>query len=338
MQWNCFVGIDVSKETLDLCLVDERHEPAHKASLHTRNDTQGFQELLRWLARHQASAEHTVLCLEKTGLYDDALLEAMTLAGYACAHEKTTASQRVRPEHHRKDDRFDAALLADYARRFADQLSLYRSPDPVIEQLRVLSGERHRLVGERAATTVLRSEGRRRSGVTAFTDQVWQAQQAFFTAQIKAIDQEIQRLIDRDEDLRHRYEQLRGIDGIGPVTALLWVCLFYQQERLDARRISSWLGMAPHRRQSGTSLRRKGHSSGRGMSVLRGLLHQCAQSAMTHREAYRDYKQRKLSEGKPNLVVANNVANKLIRVICAVWNQNGSFDRNYVSPMAALSA
>jgi transposase len=219
--------------------------------------------------------------------------------------------------------------------RYADRLSLYRPLDPVLEQLRVLYGERRRLVEHRAATGVLEHEGRTRSGVTAFTHQLWQRQGTFYTEQIRVIEEEIKRLIDSEEGLRHRYEQLKGIDGVGPVTALVWVCLFYEEKRLDARKISSWLGMAPHAARSGTSLKRRGYSSGHGMRAMRSLLHQCAQSAMRHREHYRTYKERKLAQGKPSLVVANNVANKLIRVICAVWNQDGAYDRNYVSAMAA---
>jgi len=334
----CFVGIDVSKQTLDLCLVQERGPSPLTTTLHTENSPGGFQRILRWLRQQHASTETTVICLENTGAYDDALLEALTLSGYRCAVEKTTVTEKVRPEHHRKDDAFDAELLAEYARRFTDRLSFYEAPHPVIEAVRVLFNERRRLVEERAATTVRANEGRLRSGVSAFTQTLWQQQLAFFTEQIRHIESEIERLLGSDEDVRHRYEQLKGIDGIGPVTASLWMRLFYGEAHLDARRISSWLGMAPHARRSGTSVQHRARSSGHGLPALRQLLHQCAQSAMTHHEHYRRYKARKLGQGKHPLVVANNAANKLIRVICAVWNQDGSFDRQYVSPLAMLAS
>ena len=109
------------------------------------------------------SEDFVAPCLEATGGYDDALLEHLRL--WVCALEKTTALQRVKPEHHRKDDRFDADLLAEYGYRYSDKLQLYQAPDPVIEQIRLLYRERRRLVTQRGAVLQLRAEqGYNRAG------------------------------------------------------------------------------------------------------------------------------------------------------------------------------
>ena len=60
--FTCFIGIDVSKETLDLCLwLPERQR---KASLHTSNDAPGFARLLKWLAKHALERERTAAEVE----------------------------------------------------------------------------------------------------------------------------------------------------------------------------------------------------------------------------------------------------------------------------------
>lgn len=334
-----YVGIDVSKHTLDVMLWHRAQDTLRKTACQTSNDAPGHKRLVQWLTEHGAPIETTLLCLEATGGYDDALLEQLTLWGWICALEKTTVLQKVKPEHHRKADPFDADLLAEYAYRYSDKVSLYQAPDPVIEQIRLLYGERRRLVTQRAAVKQRQSEqGYNRAGrpsqAEAFAQRLWREQRAFYDRQIEALEQEMDALVDSDEGIRHRYEQVKSIDGIGEKTALKWLCLFYGQRHLDARRIASRFGFAPHGERSGTSRRRGAHSTGHGMSEVRKLMTMCARSAGTHHAKYRRYKVRKLAEGKASPLVTNNIINKLIRVVCAVWNADTVFDPTHVSRFA----
>ena len=203
----------------------------------------------------------------------------------------------------------------------------------------MLYGERRRLVIRRAAVKQLQAEqGYNRAGranqAEAFAHKLWSEQRAFYDAQIEALEQQMEVLVDSDEGIRHRYEQVKGIDGIGPKTALKWLCLFYGQPRLDARRIASRFGFAPHGEDSGTSRHRSGHSTGHGSGEVRKLLTMCARSAGAHHAKYRRYKERKLAEGKASQLVTNNIINKLIRVVCAVWNEDTVFDPVHVSRFA----
>lgn len=330
-----FIGLDVAKHTLDAALRQWREGMLHTARWHGRNSLEGHRTLARWLTRHTEQAT-TVICMENTGPYDDALLEHLTLLGWICAVEKTTILEKVRPEHHRKDDAFDAAYLAEYADRFSDCLHLYQAPNPQIEQIRLLYRERRRLVTHLASVKQLQGEHRynhRRQANTAevLTQQLWQQQRRFYQEQIRTLEAQMQALINEDEELRHRYEQVKAVDGIGPTTAMLWVCLFYGQPQLNARRIASRFGVAPHGEHSGTSVRRPARSTGHGMREMRKLLTMCARSAGTHHAKYQRYKARKLAEGKRSKVVTNNIINKLLRVVCAVWNADAEFDRAHVS-------
>ncbi len=332
-----FVGIDVSKHTLDIMLWHPK--VLHKAAYQTTNDLPGHGQLLQWLCEQGVPVETTVLCLEHTGRYDDLLLEQLTLWGWICAVEKTTALQRVKPEHHRKDDPYDADLLAEYAYRYQDKLSLYQASDPTIEQIRLLYGERRRLVTHRASVKQLQAEqGYNRSGrpnqAEVFAQRLWQEQCAFYDRQIEALEAKMQALVDSDGDIRHRYEQVKSIDGIGSTTALKWLCLFYGQQRLDARKIAARFGFAPHGDRSGTSRNRAARSTGHGQAEVRKLLTLCARSAGQHHAKYRRYKERKLAEGKASQLVTNNMINKLIRVVCAVWNADTVFDPDHVSRFA----
>ncbi|SHF98528.1 Transposase [Fodinibius roseus] len=83
---------------------------------------EGFQRLHRWLSSHNCPQQHTIIYIEDTGIYSDRLLASLSRQGWKCALLKTTATKKVAPEHHRKDDRFDARLLAEYGDRYADQI------------------------------------------------------------------------------------------------------------------------------------------------------------------------------------------------------------------------
>lgn len=327
-----FLGIDVSKRTLDLALLRRPDQPQHRHQV--ANDDAGFAELLAWLAGHSAAPETCIVCLENTGLYDDRLLEALTLAGYRCAVEKTTVLKKVRPEHHRKDDRFDAALLAEYAYRYRDQLRFWHAPDPTIEQIRLLYGERRRLVTQRGAVRQLQREAGYRSADTRFAEALWGEQVAFFDDQIRRIEAELAALVASDDEIGRRYALLRSLPGFGPVASLLWLVLFYGEARLDGRRIASRFGFAPHAERSGTSRQVGARSSGHGQAEMRKVMTLCARSAGTHDAKLRAYKQRKLSQGKASQVVTNNLINKLIRVVATMWNQDTCYDPAHVSRFA----
>ena len=149
--------------------------------------------------------------IEHTGRYNAVLLEHVMLSGWICAVEKTTVLEKVKPEHHRKDDAFDADLLAEYAYRYRDKLSLYVAPNPTSEQSRLLYRERRRLVTQRAWVKQLQSEqGYNRAGTTSeaerFAKQLWNEHRALYDGQIEALEQKMAALVESDDDLRHRYE------------------------------------------------------------------------------------------------------------------------------------
>ena len=320
-----YVGIDVSKDILDCWLRPQGQW--------TRcpNDPAGFAELNEWLRASGAVPQNTIICLENTGIYDDRLLAALTEAGWRCSLEKTTVLDKVTFEHHRKEDPYDAAHLAEYADRFADKLSLWGPPEPHLEQLRQLFGERRRLVDQKAAVQSKQTQSEQLTVVSPLLEESWQQQQSLYARQITAIEARMQALVDEHPDLNRNYRLLTGIPGVGQVTAWLWLILFYGETSLNPKKIASRFGFAPHSYQSGSSVRGKTRSSGHGAAQMRQCMALAARSASAHYQKFRTYKQRKLEEGKPWPVVRNNLINKLIKIMSAIWNSGQSYDPNHTS-------
>lgn len=320
-----FVGIDVSKSWLDCYL-----RPA-KQWIRVDNSQAGFERLQHWLVSHDISASTAVICMENTGVYDDRLLQALTQAGWVCSVEKTTVLEKVSPEHHRKDDAYDAAGLAEYAARYTDKLCLYQPTEPTVERLRQLYGERRRLVTQRAAVRSKQTQSEQLTLVSPQVEQSWQEQLAFYDGQIRRIEQAIEEVITHHEGLAHYQQLLRSIPGVGKVTGWLWLILFYGQEHLNAKKIASRFGYAPHSRQSGSSIKKKTRSSGHGSSEMRQCMCMAARSVSIHHQKFSEYKQRKMDEGKVWPVVRNNLINKLIKIMCAIWNNEEPYKENHTS-------
>ncbi len=320
-----FVGIDVSKGWLDCYL-----RPMGQY-IRVNNEEQGFEKLIRWLDTHGCDPSTTILCMENTGIYDDRLLEVLQTTGWTCAVEKTTVLDKVTPEHHRKDDAYDAAKLAEYADRYSDNLHLYRPTPHPVECLRQLVAERRRLVRQRAAVKTKQTQSAQLAMVSAQVRRSWQAQRRCYDEQIRAIEQRIKDLVASHQQMSTYDQLLQSIPGVGEVTSWLWLILFYGQQTLDAKQIASRFGFAPHSRRSGSSIQGQTRSSGHGASQMRQCMTLAARSASTHNQKFRNYKQTKQREGKNWPIVRNNIINKLIKIMCAIWNSGSAYQKNHTS-------
>ena len=76
-----------------------------------------------------------------------------------------------------------------------------------------------------------------------------------------------------------------------------------------------------------------------GPKASRKLLRLAAQSVATHDASFRRYYLRKLEEGKAKALVLNNIANKLLKVACAIVRDNTRYIKEHrsIHPMYVKS-
>jgi transposase len=124
--------------------------------------------------------------------------------------------------------------------------------------------------------------------------------------------------------------QLRTIPGIGLITATALVAFIGDARRFkNARRFGSYLGLTPKENSSGGK-RRLGRISRRGNPYLRHLLIHCARSMMraaslkTDPDRLRSWALQKAESRGPHKGAAA-VANKLARIVWAVWTKNAPY-------------
>ncbi|MBZ0297068.1 MAG: IS110 family transposase [Anaerolineae bacterium] len=326
-----YVGIDVSKDKLDVCVLGE--DRALSASF--ANQKSGWHGLVNWLKKRHA-AQPVWICLEATGRYSDAVTAFLYQHGYEVsvvnpARIKGYATSRL---SRNKTDQVDAALIADFCRAQSADLALWTPPDPAQHELQAL-------VRQLEDLTTMRQQERNRlqSGITTVTvlDRI-RAHIAFLDAQIKALKDEINDHIDRHPDLKHQRDLLTSIKGIANLTAAKLLAEIPHIAAFDSpQQLVAFAGLNPRQHCSGSSLHGKSRISKVGSSALRAALYMPAVSAKNTNPLLQPFVQRLQQRGLSNMSIVVAVMRKLLHLVFGILKSNQPFDPLFLEKKAALS-
>ena len=334
-----FIGIDPAAERFAAATYRGPQQP-ERDSAHFVNDFDGFEELTQWMAQHGATPETSIVCVEATGVYAEALCYYLHEHGYPVAVECAYKVKRAFKTTN-KNDPTDARQIAEYAFRYRDELALWQPKIAIIEQVRVLLTTREQLVRQLGINRNMRKMLTHKVIQTPVANTLLEQTIAHLKDQIKAIEQEIRRLIGQDPSLSELLTLLVSIPSVGLLLSahLLVVTDGFQRE-VTARQLAAYLGICPYEHTSGKSVRKRSKSRGYGPPVLRKLVYLAALGLKQHQAKYQRYYAQKVAEGKSGRLVLNNISNKLLRVICAVVRDRRPYEKNYrsVSPQALRAA
>jgi transposase len=313
-----YVGLDMASASFVACIIQAPARVVARPRSFS-NDIGGYEELERWLAEHGVTPARGVLCMEATGVYGEGV------AYHLAAHDWWLAvapplevKQAFAPFGH-KNDAVDSRQIAEYAARFHDRLQRFVPKPARLEQVKVLLQLREQYVRQKTTHLNAQRALRRKVVRTPLAEALHAQSIAQLQAHIKTIEKEIRQLLDQDPDLRQQVALLLTIPGVGFLLASQMVVLTSSmRDPFNPKAVAAHLGLCPFEHTSGTSLRRRSSSRHFGPPTVRKLLHLAARSRCTHHSASREYYQRKVCAGKPKRLVLNSLANRLIRVICAV--------------------
>jgi len=322
MSERAFLGVDVSKDSLDLCLLQGQRKRYHQVA----NCREGFLQLERWL--HKCGVRKVRACLEATGLYGEALAEFLYQAGHEVAVvnplriKAYAASQLMR----NKTDRVDCELIADFCR--TQEMELWSPPPVEWRELR-------ELVRHRAALISMRQQERNRLSAGLHSEHVkavLREHLLFVQRQINALDQRIQEHITQHPLLKHRSDLLCSIPGISQVTAA--VLLGEMRDFLafdNVRELVAYAGLNPRHHRSGSSVRSPSRISKTGNARIRTALYWPAISALRTNPLIKPLCDRILAEGKPKMVAIVAAMRKLLHLAYGVVKNDIPFNPNHLS-------
>ncbi len=300
-----FVGIDVAKEKLDVCVLPggQLHAFANNAVGHAKLVSLG------------QSLGNCLMVLESTGGYERPALYALQDAGLAVA--------LVNPRQVRdfakgigqwaKTDALDAAVLAEFARLAAPPTTEKTSPKQ--RELEALVTRRRQLLEVRVAE-------KNRLGQTAdkFIQKTLGQVLKTIDRQIKAIEERIAKLLESDDQWQARLELLLSAPGVGKTVAATLVAELPELGELNRQEIAALVGVAPFAKDSGKTRGRR--STWGGRRDVRSVLYMSALTARRFNPVIKAFAQRLAIAGKSFKAIQIACIRKLLVILNTMIKNN----------------
>jgi transposase len=295
-----FVGVDVSKRSLDVVL-----RPSEQY-LTFENDALGIAKLA--LAIEKLAPEAVVV--EATGGLEMPLVAALAAARLPVAvvnprqvRDFAKATGRLA-----KTDRIDASILAHFA-------------EAVRPQIRPIADEAQRSLADlvsrrRQIIEMLVSEKNRVTGSRGAIGTDIRAHIRWLEKRLSRIDDDLAREIRGSAAWRNKDDLLRSVPGVGPTLAITLLANLPELGQLDRKQIAALVGVAPINRDSGRMRGTRGTWGGR--AHVRTVLYMAAVSAIRCNPAIREFWKRLKNAGKPGRVALVACMRKLLTVLNAI--------------------
>ena len=314
-QSRVFIGVDVSKETLDIqILVPDT--PKDACAFSVPNSPAGIDTLRRKLEPFQVQ----LLVVESTGGYERRVAIELLTAGVAVAVVNPTRVRRFAEALGTlaKTDRIDARVLAEFAMRLEPRPSEKPSPQQVL--LDELLTRRRQLISMR--TMELNRQGQ---AVGKLPMRQIKHHLKHLDKQISQIDDELDQLIDNDPQWKQRVELIDSVPGIGKTIAYQLVADLPELGQLNRGQIAALAGVAPMNRDSGSQRGKRTIRGGR--SDARNALYMAAWVAKRHNPTIKRYAERLGAAGKPFKVIIAACMRKILIILNVMlktktaWNE-----------------
>lgn len=135
----------------------------------------------------------------------------------------------------------------------------------------------------------------------------------------------IKKIISQDQFLYKSFNNIRSINGVGDITAIVLLHLFLKYPAANQRQIISLTGLEPTIKSSGSSVRTKPKISKAGSKLYRGTLFMSALSAIRFNPKIAEFYNRLKSNGKQSTVAQVAVMRKLIIIAHSLYKNNQQF-------------
>lgn len=295
-----FVGIDVSKSTLDVAVFGQG----------TPISLPYTEEGLVTLTRHLLSLQAPLTVIEATGGYQNAVVATLMEAGLPVAvvnpHQVRNYARALGKLA--KTDAIDAQVLARFAHDIQPQVRPLA--DDSAQKLQALVSRRRQLTEMRTAeSNRLRvAHPTLKANVQAHLDRL--------DTQLQNIDGELDAFIQQQPAYLERQNLLQSVPGIGPIVSRALIAELPELGTVNGKEIAALVGVAPFNRDSGL-LRGKRTIWG-GRADIRSSLYMAALVATRHNPVIQAFYQRLLEAKKPKKVALTACMHELVVILNAM--------------------
>ena len=319
MYFSQFVGVDISKNTLDAAIYPAKDKKLD--FLHFDNTQKGLGEMMTWLKRRGVKPSEMIICAEHTGVYTNPLIAFTDKKGLALSLNSPLDIKHSMGIARGKNDAVDAGRIAEYAHNHRDKLRLYEKPSEAIMKLQYLLTERRQYMRQRTALINLNSAMGKYETPEART----RNESAIHHCEklVKKVEEQMMTVLCTEPNVKRSFDLVSSVKGIGLINAINTVVYTNNFKAFDTpRRYACYIGVAPFDHTSGTSVKGRTQVSKICRTQQKAELSMAARSAVIHDPGLKRYYQRKMKEkggGKDvHGIVLNAVKFKLILRMFAV--------------------
>jgi transposase len=302
-----YVGIDVSKDTLDVAVLGK------KPIVQFANTKKGIAKLVQ----HMKHLKPKHIVVEATGGYEEAQVLALFEAGLPVA---LVSPQRVRQYAKAKGllaktDQLDAQILAEYGKTMQPRLFVSKSEER--KRLSALVARRRQL------NDMLQAEKNRLRTTSVEMKNSLKRIIACLKAEMKELEKKIHQFIQVHEEMAEQEKLLRTAKSIGPVTAATLLADLPELGQLDRKQIAALVGVAPMNRDSG---RKRGYRRTKGgRPAVRNALYMSTLTGIRYNPVIQPQYQQLLKRGKEKKVAITACMRKMLTILNAMMRDQQPF-------------
>lgn len=320
--YSIIVGIDVSKLKLDVTFLSE---PLEKKPFHfvVSNHEKGIQQIFTALSKRKLDSPKVLVCFEDTGVY------SLPLSCYLSASKidywmiPAIEIKRSKGISRGKNDKTDSKDIAFYALTHQHKLRLTKMAEKELMSLKLLFTEREKLMKTlRIMESTKENQGFVPKECLKETLKINRSVTKQISSAIKKVQDKMQEIINSNPEFQKQNELIQSIPGVGPQTALYMILITKSFQSFENwRQVACYAGIAPFEYSSGTSIKGRTKVHHLADKKLKSLLNLCALNTKKHDKEIKEYYERKVAEGKPKMLVINNVRCKIVSRIFATINR-----------------
>ena len=310
---SCFIGIDVSKDRLDVAI-----RPTNEKMLFANED-----DSIDMLIKRLQPFRPAIILMEATGSYHQLLLGRLLAADLpAIAINPRQARDFARAIGRlAKTDRIDADVLAEFADKIRPELRPVA--DDATQQLDAICTRRRQLVAMLAA-----EKNRNHSAPASIRDQI-KKHIVWLQKQIEQLENDLGKLIRSTPAWREKDDLLRSCKGIGPTTSHTMLASLPELGTLSRGQIAALVGVAPFNDDTGKH-RGQRHIQG-GRIDVRCVLYMATLAAIRSNAVIRAFHQRLIAAGKPKKLAITACMRKLLTILNAMLRTNTPWSVDFAS-------
>ena len=295
---NIFIGIDVSKATLDVSVGGKHFK--------LKNTAKAISDFIKSEIVDKKIAP-SLVCLESTGGYEKTAMQAFFAASIPVhrAHPNKVHAFAKAAGHFAKTDKLDAKLLEKYAAFVADE---QKGDAPISEatlELQALKSLEINLANDLHAY-----QCRLQHAGSKAVRKYLETQINFIKTQIAQVQAEMAAVIKSDEDLKTKQKLLKSYKGVADKVSNTLLAELPELGTLNKKQIASLVGVAPKLFHSGTKTP-NGHIFG-GRFYARKSLYMAALVAARSNVEMKAFYARLLLAGKAKKVALVAIMRKII--------------------------